>query len=159
MNTSIFRLIVVLCFITITSYSVNVQAGTEQKLPSLYDRLGGLAPISVVVNDFIDALFPDSVLNSNPAIDAARKRVPAAYLKYHVTSMVCQASGGPCLYKGRAMKESHAHLNITETEWERMVTIFKQILSKHSVPKMETQELLNIVGSTKSDIVMSHSMK
>ncbi len=63
--------------------------------PSLYERLGGLAPISVVVNDFIDVLVPDAVLNQNPAIDAARKRVPSPYLKYHVTAMVCQVTGGP----------------------------------------------------------------
>ncbi|MGZ8459872.1 MAG: globin domain-containing protein [Candidatus Deferrimicrobiaceae bacterium] len=38
--------------------------------------------------------------------------------------MVCQATGGPCQYHGRGMKESHAHLNITEREWDRMVTLF-----------------------------------
>jgi len=122
---------------------------------SLYERLGGLAPISVVVSDFIDALVPDAVLNANPAIDAARKRVPAPYLKYHVTALVCQAAGGPCQYQGRAMKASHAHLNITEKEWDRMVTIFKQILTRYQVPEQETQELLSIVGTTKADIVAS----
>ena len=120
---------------------------------SVYDRLGGLAPISVVVSDFIDALMPDSMLNANPAIDAARKRVPAPYLKYHVTALVCQATGGPCQYHGRGMKESHAHLNITEQEWDRMVTIFKEVLAKHDVPAKETQELLDIVGSTRAEIV------
>ena len=120
---------------------------------SVYDRLGGLAPISVVVSDFIDALMPDSMLNANPAIDAARKRVPAPYLKYHVTALVCQATGGPCQYHGRGMKESHAHLNITEQEWDRMVTIFKEVLAKHDVPAKETQELLDVVGSTKAEIV------
>ncbi len=123
--------------------------------PSLYERLGGLAPISVVVNDFIDVLVPDAVLNQNPAIDAARKRVPSPYLKYHVTAMVCQVTGGPCQYHGRGMKESHAHMNITKGEWDRMVTLFKEVLAKHKVPAKETQELLEIVGSTKADIVVS----
>jgi hemoglobin len=36
-----------------------------------------------------------------------------------------------------------------------MVTIFKAILAKHHVPAKETQELLDIVGSTKGDIVVS----
>lgn len=135
------------------------QGGAEEMPPSLYDRLGGLAPISVVVSDFIDALMPDAVLNANPAIDAARKLVPAAYLKYHVTAMVCQATGGPCQYHGREMKESHAHLNITEQEWDRMVTLFKGVLAKHSVPEKETQELLDIIGSTKADIVVSQTRK
>jgi hemoglobin len=133
------------------------QGGQQQKQQSLYDRLGGLAPISVVVSDFIDALIPDAVLNANPAIDAARKRVPAPYLKYHVTALVCKTTGGPCQYQGRTMKEAHAHLNITEREWNRMVTIFKEILAKHKVPAKETEELLAIVNSTKADIVMSKS--
>ena len=121
---------------------------------SVYDRLGGLAPISVVVSDFVDALMPDSMLNANPAIDAARKRVPAPYLKYHVTALVCQATGGPCQYHGRSMKDSHAHLNISESEWNRMVSLFQAVLTKHGVPAREQQELLDIVASTKADIVI-----
>lgn len=130
---------------------------TQQKQQSLYDRLGGLMPISVVVSDFLDALIPDDLLNENPAIDAARKRVPTPYLKYHVTAMVCQATGGPCEYHGRGMEESHSHLNITEREWDRMVVIFREILDRHNVPARESQELLDIIGSTKADIVVASS--
>jgi len=57
------------------------------------------------------------------------------------------------------MKESHTHLNITEREWDRMVTIFKEVLAKHRVPERGTQELLVIVGSTKPDIVASGTGK
>lgn len=146
----------VIGMVAVGPYISFAQGGAEEKQPSLYDRLGGLAPISVVVSDFIDALMPDAVLNANPAIDAARKRVPAAYLKYHVTAMVCQATGGSCQYHGREMKESHAHLNITGREWDRMVTLFEEVLAKHKVPEKETQELLDIIGSTKADIVVSH---
>jgi hemoglobin len=121
--------------------------------PSLYERLGGLAPISVVVDDLIDALVPDEELNRNQEIDASRTRVPAPYLKYHVTAMVCQATGGPCTYHGRGMKESHAHLNISCAEWDHMVTVFKGILAKHGVPDAEAGELLAIVASTRADIV------
>jgi hemoglobin len=113
----------------------------------------------VVVSDFIDALVVDATLNANPAIDSARHRVPAPYLKYHVTAMVCQATGGPCNYQGRDMKSSHAHLRITEKEWDRMVVVFKEILAKHKVPAAETGELLAIVGSTKADIVMATGKK
>ncbi|MTI62681.1 group 1 truncated hemoglobin [Methylophaga sp.] len=124
---------------------------------SLYDRLGGLAPITVVVSDFLDELVPDPLLNQNPAIDAARQAVPKPYLKYQVTAMVCQATGGPCEYHGRNMKAAHAHLNITEREWARMVVIFKDLLARHQVPEQETNELLAIIDSTKSDIVMASS--
>jgi hemoglobin len=144
-----------LAMLLAVSQTAFAQGGTESKPQSLYDRLGGLAPISVVVSDFIDALVPDAVLNANPAIDAARTRVPAPYLKYHVTALVCQVTGGPCQYQGREMKPSHAHLNITEQEWQRMVVVFQGVLARHQVPAQETQELLAIVGSTKPDIVAS----
>jgi hemoglobin len=136
-----------------SAFTVAAQDPAAQGQPILYERLGGLMPITVVVSDFIDAMVPDPVLNANPAIDAARKRVPAAYLKYHVTAMVCQATGGPCQYHGRGMYESHVHLNITESDWERMLTIFKEVLARHQVPPDESAELLDIVGSTKDDIV------
>ncbi len=48
-------------------------------------------------------------------------------------------------------------MNITEGDWDRMVTIFKEVLAKHGVPAKKSQELLDIVGSTKADIVVSKS--
>lgn len=145
--------VVLIAMILATGQMVFAQDDDKNTDPSLYERLGGLAPISVVVSDFIDIMVPDPVLNENPAIDAARKRVPAAYLKYHVTAMMCEATGGPCQYHGRGMYESHAHLNISEKDWDRMLTLFKQVLARHNVPEKETQELLAIVQSTKDDIV------
>jgi hemoglobin len=48
-------------------------------------------------------------------------------------------------------------MNITEQEWDRMVTLFKEVLAKHRVPAKETQELLDIIGSTKAAIVVSQT--
>jgi len=122
---------------------------------SLYDRLGGVYPIAVVVDDFINRLLVNDVLNANPAIAAARQRVPAAGLKYHVTAMVCQATGGPCTYTGRAMKPAHAHLNITEPQWREMVRVFRAVLQDAKVPAAEQAELVAIVESTRADIVVA----
>jgi truncated hemoglobin YjbI len=107
----------------------------------------------VVVDEFIERLAVDKVLNANPAIDEARKRVPKAYLKFHVTTLVCQVTGGPCKYTGRDMKTSHAHLAITEKEWDQMAKVFKQVLDEYKVPEKEQKELFTIVGGTKGDIV------
>lgn len=138
-----------LALVAMLATAANAQAESN----SLYQRLGGLAPISVVVSDFIDVLVADPEINRNPAVAAARERVPAPYLKFQVTAQVCEATGGPCKYTGRSMKKSHAHLNITEGEWQRMIVLLKQVLSKHRVPERESQELLGIVNSTKADIV------
>jgi hemoglobin len=123
--------------------------------PSLYERLGGVYSIATVVDDFIERLLVNATLNANPAIKEARVRVPKAGLKFHVTALVCEVSGGPCKYTGRAMKESHQHLNITQVEWDAMVADFKATLNKFKVPQREQQELITIVGSTEKDIVQS----
>ena len=132
----------------------SAQAAEAQPAKSLYDRLGGVYPISVVVDTFIDLLFVNDVLNANPAIKAARERVPAVGLKYHVTALVCQQTGGPCKYTGRGMKESHAHLNINEKEWQAMLADFRRVMNNYGVPAKEQAELVAIVESTKKDIVV-----
>jgi hemoglobin len=126
------------------------QAGTQK----LYDRLGGMRGITLVVDDFIDRLIINKTLNQNPAINAGRKTSPAPYLKFQVATLMCEVTGGPCKYMGRAMKESHAHLNITESEWNVMAGEFKKSLVKFKVPEAEQRELFDIVGTTKPDIVL-----
>jgi hemoglobin len=129
-------------------------AQNGQAAKPLYERLGGAYPISVVVDDFIERLLVNETLNRNPAIDRARSSVPKQGLKFHVTTLVCQATGGPCKYSGRSMKDAHAHLNITEQEWTAMVADFKTTLDKFKVPEAEQRELMAIVESTKDDIVV-----
>jgi hemoglobin len=128
-------------------------AMAQAKQAPLYERLGGVYSIATVVDDFIERLLVNATLNANPAINEARARVPKAGLKFHVTALVCEVSGGPCKYTGRPMKESHQHLNISPVEWDAMVADFKATLDKFKVPQREQQELITIVGSTKNDIV------
>ncbi len=135
------------------SHSALAWCDGTQKQTLLYERLGGLAPISVVISDFIDIIKHDVVFNANPIVDDAMRRVPAPYLKYHMTALVCQAAGGPCLYHGREMKESHAPLGITELEWGRMTALFSEVLITNQVTEKERQELLKIVNSVKADII------
>ncbi len=133
----------------------NSPLAEEKQKQSLYQRLGGVYNIAQVVDEFLEVLYVNDVLNANPRIKEARDRVPKSYLKYHVTSMVCEASGGPEKYTGRGMKESHQHLNITEKEWQAMLADFKKVLNKFKVPEQEQKELIAIVESTKKDIVLA----
>jgi|SRR5215468_5958784 len=133
-------------------------SAAQPETPSLYDRLGGVYNIATVVDDFIERLLVNETLNANPAIREARARVPKAGLKFHVTALVCEATGGPCKYTGRSMKEAHARLNINEAQWQAMVADFVETLDKFHVPKKEKEELITIVESTKGDIVVASSV-
>lgn len=149
----IFRKVLFPGFLTVLLASGSMFAAKAEPAKSLYDRLGGVYPISVVVDTFIELLLVNDVLNANPAINEARSRVPAAGLKFHVTALVCQQTGGPCKYTGRGMKESHVHLNVSESEWQVMLADFRRVLNHYGVPAKEQQELVEIVESTRMDIV------
>lgn len=122
---------------------------------SLYNRLGGAYAIATVVDDFIERLLVNTTLNANPRINEARARVPKAGLKFHVTALVCQVTGGPCTYTGRSMKAAHAHLNINDEHWQAMLADFRVTLNKFTVPAKEQGELIAIVQSTRPDIVIA----
>jgi len=126
---------------------------TDTAKPSLYERLGGVYAIATVVDDFIDRIMDDPRLNANPKVDEAHHRVSRAGFKYLVTEQVCRATGGPQQYTGRSMRDSHAHLDITPTEWEAFLDDFQQTLTRFGVPQVEQRELFAIVESTRSDIV------
>jgi hemoglobin len=134
--------------------SVGTSRSAAQPAPKpLFDRLGGVYSIATVVDDFIERLLVNDTLNANPAISEARSRVPKAGLKFHVTALVCEVTGGPCKYSGRSMKDAHTHLNINEVQWQAMVTDFRKTLDQFKVPAKEQEELIAIVRGTKKDIL------
>ncbi|MGH2436351.1 MAG: group I truncated hemoglobin [bacterium] len=148
----------VFAIVTLGLAVVDTQAPPQKTAEkSLYDRLGGVYSIATVVDDFIERLLVNNTLNANRAIAESRARVPKAGLKFQVTTLVCEVTGGPCKYTGRTMKASHDHLNITESEWQAMVVDFRATLDKFKVPQKEQQELITIVGTTKGDIVKTGS--
>ncbi len=119
---------------------------------SLYERLGGVYSIAVVVDDFIDRIMADPVLNANPLVDEAHHRVTPPGFKYLVTEFVCWATGGPQQYSGRSMHDSHAHLRMTNKEWAAFMHDLDQSLYKFKVPEAECAELIALVESVKPEI-------
>ena len=69
------------------------------------------------------------------------------------TELVCQATGGPCQYPGRDMKNTHTGMRISQVEFDIVAGHLAATLKKFKVPKRERNELLGIVGSLQKDIV------
>ena len=120
---------------------------------SLYVRLGGVYAIALVVDYFVDRLEWNPTIRANPAVREALTNPVKPGLKYRIIEMVCEATGGPCRYTGRPMDESHETLGISEGEWQAMVEEFRRSLRRYKVPARESDELLAVVASTKTDIV------
>ena len=61
---------------------------SEEATPSLYERLGGVYNIAVVVDDLVDRVMVDPRSNANPRVDESHHRVSPAGFKYYVTEML-----------------------------------------------------------------------
>ena len=114
---------------------------------SLYDRLGGKEAITVVIDDFVANVAADKRINAR----FAKTDIP--HLKQMLVEQVCQATGGPCTYTGKSMKEAHKGMKITEAEFTALVEDLTTSLDKHNVGATEKNELLTALGSMKGDIV------
>lgn len=113
----------------------------------LYDRLGGKAGITTVVDQFVANVAADSRINGRFATTDIPK------LKGHLVDQVCMATGGPCTYKGRDMKTTHAGMKITNGDFGALVEDLVAALDRLKVPAQEKGELLGLLGSMKKDIV------
>jgi len=125
-------------------------AETPQSPPSgasLYDRLGGNAAITAVVDDFVGRVAADNRINGK----FANANIPR--LKMMLVDQICQASGGPCVYTGRDMKTAHAGMGITSEQFDALVGDLVATLNKFKVGQQEQNELLGVLGPMKKDIV------
>jgi hemoglobin len=114
---------------------------------SLYDRLGGKPAIQAVVDDFVGNVAGDQRINQR----FAGANIPR--LKTMLVDQICEASGGPCRYTGRSMKDAHAGMGIAGAEFDALVEDLVKSLDKFNVPAQEKHELLAALGGMKPDIV------
>jgi len=121
--------------------------------PSLYERVGGINNIAVLIDDVIERGYVDPILHANPKIAAAHKRFPKPVYKYNATALACMVMGGPQKYTGRTIKEAHQHLDVNEKEWNALIKIFRDSMTSFKVPQKEQDEVIAILESTKGDVV------
>lgn len=129
------------------------------KGPTLYERLGGVNNIAVLVDDVIERSYADPVLHANPKIAEAHKRFPKPVYKFNATALACMVMGGPQKYTGRTIKEAHKHLDIHEKEWQALIKIFRDSMTSFKVPQKEQDEVIAIIESTKGDVVVDADKK
>jgi hemoglobin len=114
---------------------------------SLYDRLGGSAVLTAVVDETVDTM------SSNPRVNQSFDKVDLKRLKRMVVEQLCALAGGPCRNSGDGMKIVHAGLDITQTEFYAQVETLRAALDHHGVGTRETNELLRMLAPMKRDVV------
>ena len=119
---------------------------------TLYKNLGGKKAIAAVVDDFVGRVAADDRINKFFKATAADPQRLAAFKK-NLVDQICEASGGPCKYKGKDMKTAHAGMGISRGDFNALVEDLAASLDKFMVKEGDKQALLGALGPMKPDIV------
>jgi hemoglobin len=150
MKKSVAGVFVIAAILASVSSAAVLGQGSKEK--SLYDRLGGKAAISAVVDEFVARVAADKRINAyfgSTASDPARLMA----FKGKLVDQICQASGGPCTYSGKDMKTAHMGMGISGADFDALVQDLVGALDKFKVGQHEKEQLLGALGPMKSDIV------
>jgi hemoglobin len=123
---------------------------TEQ---SLYERLGGVNAIAMVVDRFSDQIVENPKLNLNPALKEWNASGQLAGLKFMRTLWLCQTAGGPFEYTGKDLGEAHKDLHLTADEFDEVGAEIANALDHFKVPEREKQEVLAAIVAQKTDVI------
>ena len=131
-----------LCF----GVALTVVASAQEK--PLCERLGGPKAIAAVVDSFAQKLSQDERLNKK-LVKSDPNRLSTNFKAFVDVAAHCPG----VKYTGRSMKSAHKHMGVTEGEFNAGVEHLVKTLDEFKVPEKEKNELLNVLGPLKKDIV------
>lgn len=127
---------------------------------SLYNRLGGTYNIASTVDYLVDMIYINDGLNANPALKAVHdNKASKAGFKAMLTNWVVQETGGPKIYqpdpfgRGKSMKDSHPHLNISDREFDIIKTLCLATFYQFNVGNHEIDQLMDDLETYRKVIV------
>lgn len=140
------------------------QAQQSKADKTLYDRLGGIFAIALVVDHFSDALIKNPIVgqqSKNPQLaewhSKSLDRLPG--LKWMRTLWVAQVSGGPYQFQATkpgktqlGLEEAHRNLKITPAEFDEVAAELGRTLDFAKVPKREKDEVLAAFAAHKDEV-------
>jgi hemoglobin len=138
--------IAAIAFASVIAIATNVTAATKEK-KTLYERLGGSAALTAVVDDFVANVAADQKINHF----FAKTDIPT--FKKNLTDQLCAATGGGCTYSGKDMKTAHAGLGISNADWDALVADLGKSLNKFKVKKADQTALVALLAPMKGDVV------
>ena len=76
-----------------------------------------------------------------------------ASLRNNLIDQMCEAAGGPQVYRGKDMITAHKGMNITAEEFNSMAKDLSDAIDKFNVPTNEKNELMAVIASLQPQIV------
>lgn len=126
-------------------------AFAEEK--SLYERIGGYKAVAASVDHLVDNIYKNKTLNMNPALKAVHDLDERAAFKLILATWVIENTGGPKVYIGRTMDKAHAHLSISNREFDVILHECKETFYQLGVLEKELNELMAGLEAQREKVV------
>ena len=123
----------------------------ESQESSIYDRIGGAPAIDAAVDQFYERVLADEELA--PFFDGVSMPRQIKQQKAFFTT----ALGGPAIYKGKDMKEAHAHLAIQQKHFGMVAGHLVDTLQNLEVPQSIIDEIVAAISPLADDVVNTPS--
>jgi hemoglobin len=114
---------------------------------SLYERLGGTEGCRRIADDLVN------IHLANPAISPRYVDSDPAALKNGAATFFIAGTGGPNVYEGKNMLDTHRGMNISGDEFLAVLDDALQALLKNNIGQREQEEVLFVLYSMKPEIV------
>ena len=118
---------------------------------SIYETLGGEALVPEAVEKFY------TKLRSDPIIGEFFTSADLVKLKTHQRMFLTAALGGPDAYEGRDMRAAHAHLKITDTDFDVFLKHLGDTLAELGTTPARIAEVLEALAPLRLEIVTAPS--
>lgn len=115
---------------------------------SLYERLGATAGITKLASDLVD------IHLANPRIAPRYADSDVTAVKNGAATFFISGTGGPDVYKGKDMLATHKGMNIDGDEFIAVLDDALEALEKNNIGQREKEEVLFVLYSMKSEIVL-----
>lgn len=119
---------------------------------TIYDTIGGGAAVGSVVDELYRRTLGD------PDLKGYFEGIEMDRLNRHQRAFITAALGGPGEYRGRAMGEAHARLNITPDAFDRVATHLVAILRANGVDEETVGQIADSLGPLRPQIVTACSV-
>jgi len=127
--------------------------GFQMADQSLYERIGGVNALAMVVDRFSDEIVKNPKLNTNPQLREWNGSGQLPGLKFMRTLWLCETAGGPFRYTGRDLGDAHKDLHITPEEFDEVGVEIARALDHFKVPDRERQEVLDAIVARKNEVI------
>ena len=114
---------------------------------SVYRAFGEKAGIQTLMKDFVVRLKADA------KIGHFFKDTKTEHLVTQLTDQLCKVSGGPCVYEGAPMAESHRDLEIGRADFNRLVEVLQDAMDASGIPFSAQNRMLALLAPMHRDIV------